>query len=436
MSGTPNHPSSAISSYSGFIYQGKVALLHCLSLFAQKSIHELTGYKLQIDSLDDFAILNGSTVISLHQVKAKKTHLFSSYKDDFDKQKRKLIECKGEGAYFHVSQEITNFPSTFITDYPDTDIYVYKHVDNTENAFCKLKDINRCIEVALKDALTNLRAERYKFEESYIELNRICLEEIICTQVILIHSEIQENGISQNEAAYRKTINFTRLLDVLTENIEDKVLTNIQYWAYLLKSEYGECLNEFCVRNQSLTNDELITLNHFASHVNSLDSVKLLSFSSSIVPHKTNSLKRSSIINFKNGTFDNEDLKAGFFKLLKTLNSTDVIKSENGCRFYWSINEEKLHPTVIYRSTDDAEDVCRDILEASLASGENIFFERDKLINQYIDSDNIFTNSLDSRQRTYDLEDEYNGGLPQDKIFNFKQVSLISVQKAKELIDG
>lgn len=433
MSNPTTRPHSAISSYSGFIYQGKVALLHCLKLISESG-RAIENYHIQIDSLDDFAILNGSSVLSLHQVKAKRTHLFSSYEDDFDKQKRKLIDCNGQGAYFHISQPITDLPQTFSADYPNTDVYVYKHTDGTDKKFCGLGDINSCIEVMLKDALITLGEENYKLEGRYIELNRICLEEIICTQVIMIHREIQENGISQNEAAYRKTIGFRLLLEALTEDIQNRVDDNDEYWAYLLKSEYGECLHEFCIRNSSLTDDQLITLNHFASHVNSLDSGKLLSFSSSITPHKNKSLSRSPILNFKNGTFDNEDLKAGFFKLLKTLNNKNVTKSESGCRFYWSVNDQKLHPTVIYRSAEDAEDVCKDILEVSLASEEHIFFERDNLINQHIDSDNVFTNSLDSR--TYDLEEEYEGRLAQDKIINFKNISLISLQKAKELIDG
>ena len=75
-SGINSH--SAISSYSGFTYQGKVALLHCLKLISDNG-REIRNYQLQIDSLDDFAILNGSTVVSLHQVKAKRAYLFSSY---------------------------------------------------------------------------------------------------------------------------------------------------------------------------------------------------------------------------------------------------------------------------------------------------------------------------------------------------------------------
>lgn len=434
MSNPVIHPSSAISSYSGFIYQGKIALLHCLKLISDNG-RAIENYELQIDSLDDFAILNGPSIISIHQVKAKKTHLFSDYKGDFDKQKNKLNRWKAQKAYFHVSQSINYLPLTYIANYPDTEIYEYNHENDVERYHCSLEDVNRCIEVMLKDALIALGEENYKLEGRYIELNRTCLEEIICTQVILIHNEIQEKGMPQNEAAYRKTISFRLLLEALTEDIQNRVNDNDEYWAYLLKSEYGECFNEFCIRNSNLTDDELVTLNYFASHINSLDSEKLLSFSSSITPHKNKSLSRSPILNFKNGTFDNEDLKAGFFKLLKTLNNKNVTKSESGCRFYWSVNEQKLHPTVIYRSAEDAEDVCKDILEVSLASEEYIFFERDNLINQHIDSDNIFTNSLDSRQKMYDLEDDYTEGLPQNKIFNFKKISLISLQKAKELID-
>ena len=407
--------------------------LSYLSYHGSNIIKILFHFELQIDSLDDFAIIDGQSVLSLHQVKAKRTKLYSSHKKDFIKQNDKLIQWNAQKAFFHVSQLISDLPGTFNKSYPKTQIYTYRHPDGKNNNYCGLGDINRCIEIQLKNALKQLGAATYKLEDNYLELNRICLEEVICTQVILIHKEIQENGTSKNEAAYRKTIYLSQFFEILSQDIVSRMQGD-EYWAYLLKSEYGLCLLEFCHRNSSISNEELLTLNHFASFVNSLNSAQLLSFNASVVPHKTNSFTDSKTLNFKNGTFDKEDLKVGFFKLLKGINKTNAIKSVDGSRFYWLFNNEKLYPTAIYRNADDAEDVCRDILESSLEKEEQNFFERDKLINQYIDCENIFSNSLDSRHRVFDLEDEYKE-MPQDKIFNFKRISLISLEKAKELLN-
>ncbi|HFQ6221182.1 TPA: dsDNA nuclease domain-containing protein, partial [Pseudomonas aeruginosa] len=60
-------PDSAISSWSGFVYQGKVALYHCLKLITEGE----REFELQLDSTDDFAIYKDGKLFSAHQVKAK-----------------------------------------------------------------------------------------------------------------------------------------------------------------------------------------------------------------------------------------------------------------------------------------------------------------------------------------------------------------------------
>jgi hypothetical protein len=65
-------PHTAISSCSGYIYQGKIALMHCLKLFENLGT-QAREFSLEIESLDDFAIKNADgSYRSMHQVKAKK----------------------------------------------------------------------------------------------------------------------------------------------------------------------------------------------------------------------------------------------------------------------------------------------------------------------------------------------------------------------------
>ena len=54
------YPHSAISTWSGFVYQGKVALYHCLKLINQGD----SDFQLQLDSTDDFAIYKDNNLIS------------------------------------------------------------------------------------------------------------------------------------------------------------------------------------------------------------------------------------------------------------------------------------------------------------------------------------------------------------------------------------
>jgi hypothetical protein len=82
-------PHTAITSWSGFIYQGKVALYHVLCLLEHQE--GCSDYKLQLDSLEDFAILDvQSAPVSLHQVKARKTQYYNDYQADIAKVKKKV----------------------------------------------------------------------------------------------------------------------------------------------------------------------------------------------------------------------------------------------------------------------------------------------------------------------------------------------------------
>ncbi len=66
-------PDSAISSWGGFVYQGKIALFHSIKLLVEGSFDgkEVKKFALQLDSTDDFAIYSDGIAISVHQVKAK-----------------------------------------------------------------------------------------------------------------------------------------------------------------------------------------------------------------------------------------------------------------------------------------------------------------------------------------------------------------------------
>jgi len=61
------YPASAISSWSGFVYQGKIALYHSLKLIHDGDL----DFELQLDSSDDFAIYKNEKLHTAHQVKAK-----------------------------------------------------------------------------------------------------------------------------------------------------------------------------------------------------------------------------------------------------------------------------------------------------------------------------------------------------------------------------
>ena len=88
-------PHSAISSWGGFLYQGKVALFHSLKLIVDGEFEKrvINTFELQLDSTDDFAIYFQGVAISTHQVKAKKSKNRSSYNEALEQASNVQKDC-------------------------------------------------------------------------------------------------------------------------------------------------------------------------------------------------------------------------------------------------------------------------------------------------------------------------------------------------------
>src|SRR5215217_5518240 len=103
----PEKVHSAITTWSGFVYQGKVALYHTIKLLSENRLSD--SCKLQLDSLEDFAILDSADkCLSLHQIKAVKSTYYSRYAADFIKlcAKSKLYRCTDIN--FHLAIKISD----------------------------------------------------------------------------------------------------------------------------------------------------------------------------------------------------------------------------------------------------------------------------------------------------------------------------------------
>lgn len=100
--------SSAIPAWSGFVYQGKVALYHAIRLLAQG---DSEAHYLNVEHLDDFVIhdCNGN-VLSLHQVKAMKSDKRYSYNPALQQASKVSERCNESTIrWFHVSVGLDDF---------------------------------------------------------------------------------------------------------------------------------------------------------------------------------------------------------------------------------------------------------------------------------------------------------------------------------------
>lgn len=102
----------ASPSWSGFNYQGKVALYHTLTLINAKSIdHDFSTTHLMLEANEDFEIIIAGSPISFHQVKAYNSSTFGEYSDALFGLTIELYKRKGVAGYIHSWLTINDRPN-------------------------------------------------------------------------------------------------------------------------------------------------------------------------------------------------------------------------------------------------------------------------------------------------------------------------------------
>lgn len=200
------YPHSAISTWSGFVYQGKVALYHCLKLINQGD----SDFQLQLDSTDDFAIYKDNNLISAHQVKAKIGDYRSNYKEALEKSAIiKLDRIAGIKRYFHISQPINDHSDYIDANHERVEFYQYG-----ENRHCELDKIEDLTKDIIKEIYTR---QAIAYDESLIDANYCLLSDKISSHALAIHTKIQNDGDAQRKAAYEYRVSAASMLADITD---------------------------------------------------------------------------------------------------------------------------------------------------------------------------------------------------------------------------
>ncbi|QNM95109.1 ABC-three component system protein [Chitinimonas koreensis] len=220
-----NYPGSAISSWSGFVYQGKVALYHSLTLMNEGDL----DFELQLDSTDDFAIYKRNKLVSTHQVKAK----VGNYRSIYEKALEKSGEISGDRIqgtqrYFHISVEIDD-----TSDFTATSKETVKFYEYGKKKYCGLGEIEQLIINKIKE-FCNKKNKDSIVSENNVKLNYCLMSEKINSKAIEIHKKNQVEGVPENEAAYKCRISSTEIInDLLNHN----PYTDVEYFAVELRKE-------------------------------------------------------------------------------------------------------------------------------------------------------------------------------------------------------
>jgi len=224
------YPATAITTWSGFVYQGKIALYHCLKMINQGDVE----FELQLDSSDDFAIYKNGALTSAHQVKAKIGKYRSGYAEALEKSSAiEFDRTKGVSRYFHVSVQLDNADHYMGKNGELVQFYVYG-----SNKYCGLGEIEGFTKELIRQVC---KSKSITLSEDLLNYNYCLLSEKISSKAVAIHRLVQNDREKANKAAYENRVTAQSLLgDILTKN----PYNSTEYYAVDLKARLYSHLEE------------------------------------------------------------------------------------------------------------------------------------------------------------------------------------------------
>lgn len=268
MKGINELPKSAISSWGGFVYQGKIALYHSIKILVDDSFEgkKIGNFSLQLDSTEDFAIYVDDVAISVHQVKAKASVHRSTFEKALNQSSNICIDCCPKTKrYFHIANDIDD--KTNYINLNNTIVEFYKY---NENSYCKLNEIETLLKDLIKKYLLNnsLASSPLLIEHKYHYLS-----EMITSKVIEIHSLIHQ-GMGQNRAAYENRIESDLILQILIKDFN--LVQDIPYEMRRLRNLFADTLENYvCESNEYFTRKQIGLFNEVFKHIYKMDDTNL-----------------------------------------------------------------------------------------------------------------------------------------------------------------
>lgn len=425
-------PHTAIPTWSGFIYQGRVGLYHILKLLNAKTENEINELIFQVDSIEDFTILksnaNGeSTPISMHQVKAIKSTLYSTYKEDFEQLEKKWtdINIQSVKAFFHLATQNEKSKAEIEALHQNLKIYCYE--GSAES--CSLSDIDIKIKELIALVLQKYNIDGHNNPNTVQLLSEI-LEKIVSDKVIYIHS-LNHGGITIRKAAFDNPIPLQIFLNALRTDISMLIQDEV-YFEGKIRNNLNRYYQEFCLDcNENELSPELKTkMDKYSILFNLYDSVAFKDFLQSIRPHKEISF--GNLQEYTDLSLNEDEMKDAFFQILLSIKETN-----NRDRIGWicSKNEHYFPTTINYSNSEsNKKKVSERIMKTALNKMVDVPFNSDYLVTSECNVENIeaYANNI-SHVNNNDMNGV--GNEKANKITQWKKVSLIDLEMAKSRLN-
>jgi hypothetical protein len=419
----PETVHSAITTWSGFVYQGKLALYHTLILLGTD--RKSDSCYLQLDSLEDFAVLDATKkAVSMHQIKAYKTLYYSAYKADFEQLVTKATGFGCSDYRFHMAREIKDKTAAQIeAAHPAMKVYEY----SDKNRYCPLNKIDGLLEEAIKAYYTSREPENdWKIQPDYLTITRNVLEDVIQDKVIKIHQKVHLSQGSDNFNAYTEIIPFQNFTDLLSENLNARTSSK-EYFFFLIKRDLNVYHQEFCVEcSEGMDDTGRTKMYKYLCYLNMLTDEELVKFMRRIIPQRK--FVFNTIFDYKHHNTNTEEMKDAFFAALMQFR---LIEDLPASPFGWNEAPTSfLVPTTINRPQHKASDICEAIIENIKETDLDLPYQTSDLITAQIDVPSVYG----SLQNITTVVDDEADEVPEDNITRWKNISLTSIAKAKTII--
>ncbi|NOU73456.1 hypothetical protein GC098_18860 [Paenibacillus sp. LMG 31458] len=472
---TPYH--SAIPSWSGYQYQGKVALNVVLDYILKISPDDYENYRLELEWYEDFCILNGENYVSIHQVKSYKAHNLSEYKDAIWNLLGKTLLNPCGGSYLHSATEIesvesikkrlnelapppapkaTKDPSQLdpptepkATKGPPTSPKIKNYSPRDYYDMVKAAD-------AYEEVFTLFSKYTYSDSKSYCPLSELESEIIERIKKYYVQKDIKPTE-KQLDVVYhyllgevdkhitRRHINeqsdeeveqvpdrigFGKIIKVLEcnweEPSEDYVIHQLRNVFHSICENMSEELHHKTTQEQDFErHDDLLRVEEYVSAISELDNSEFFTFCQMVTPHihirKANDEAYRDLIP-EDGI---EVLIYAFYEIKQRMSSNDYkyVVQEQSQNIVYLPTTVKLNAGRI-RSEDRLKSTIASNILSNAAIRNNLF-EIEVMI-----TDNFNSESLENAAKKYtDIDDE--SSKINDKITKIKRIRLIDINTAK-----
>lgn len=247
---------SAIPSWSGYVYQGKVAIYHVLKIVHDNLVTNagatFYNYKLEIEWQEDFSILIDDQYDSIHQVKAYEessspTVYNKALTDLYDKLSRGI----GVSGWLNIWNQINFTPRTESKDFQELKVAnkgnysqaildkvnIYQYCNG--NQFCDLDEIDRLIVKKIGEIYNLNNFGISSLTDKQCKFVRFKLYQIIDDHIIEVHKDPTKK---------QKTIPFNTMLDKFAVNYEEY---SKEYEYIKVRNNFFEKIFEYCDNSEN-----------------------------------------------------------------------------------------------------------------------------------------------------------------------------------------